>query len=50
MKNQVSVFHSVIKEYKAYEDDYRRKGTIPPHVDIREWFKRNRTTWTFVED
>lgn len=40
---------AVIKEYKAYEDGYRRKGTILRQVDIREWFKRNRTTWTFVE-
>lgn len=41
---------AVIKEYKAYEDGYRRKGTIPRQVDIREWFKRNRTNWTYAEN
>ena len=41
---------AVIKEYKAYEDGYRIKGTIPRQVDIREWFQENRDTWTYAEN
>lgn len=41
---------AVIEEYKAYEDGYRKKGKIPSHVDIRGWFKRNKTNWTYAEN
>ncbi len=41
---------SIIKEYKIYEESFRINGTIPRLVDIRNWFKRNRTNWTYAEN